>query len=97
MPTYDYECRNCKHSFEEYQSITSAPLKKCPVCGKNTLHRLIGCGAGVIFKGSGFYCNDYRSKTYLEKAKTDKGPDTSAKPEKPATPAKPSTPSPKDN
>ncbi|MCU0723779.1 MAG: zinc ribbon domain-containing protein [Planctomycetes bacterium] len=73
MPTYDYECEGCGHSFEEFQSITANPLRKCPACGKNALHRLIGCGAGVIFKGSGFYATDYRSKSYKEKAKSESG------------------------
>ena len=64
MPTYDYQCSNCGHSFEEFQSITAKPLRKCSQCGRNTLKRLIGCGAGVIFKGSGFYETDYRSESY---------------------------------
>ncbi|MHC4599759.1 MAG: FmdB family zinc ribbon protein [Planctomycetota bacterium] len=72
MPTYDYECRNCRHAFEEFQSITANPLRKCPSCGKRSLERLIGAGAGVIFRGSGFYTTDYRSKEYKEKAKADK-------------------------
>jgi putative FmdB family regulatory protein len=73
MPTYDYQCEECKHSFEEFQSITAAPLRKCPTCGRNSLRRLIGCGAGVIFKGSGFYATDYRSKSYRDKAKSESG------------------------
>ncbi|MHC4779799.1 MAG: FmdB family zinc ribbon protein [Planctomycetota bacterium] len=71
MPTYDYECRRCHHAFEEFQSITANPLKKCPVCSKRSLERLIGAGAGVIFRGSGFYSTDYRSKEYKDKAKAD--------------------------
>ena len=71
MPTYEYECRRCGHNFEEFQSITAKPLKKCPACRKFKLHRLIGAGAGVIFKGSGFYCTDYRSSDYKAKAKSD--------------------------
>ena len=78
MPTYDYECRNCHHAFEEFQSITAKHLRKCPVCGKRTLKRLIGAGAGVIFRGSGFYTTDYRSKEYMEEAKADKPPSTSS-------------------
>jgi putative FmdB family regulatory protein len=75
MPTYDYQCEACGNEFEEFQSITAAPLKKCPKCGKNKLVRLIGTGAGVIFKGSGFYETDYRSESYKKaaKAETDSG------------------------
>ena len=60
MPTYDYVCHACSHRFEEFQSMTAAPLTKCPSCNKPTLERLIGTGAGVIFKGSGFYQTDYK-------------------------------------
>ena len=61
MPTYQYECENpdCKHTFEELQTMTAPKLKKCPKCGKETLVRLIGKGSGIIFKGPGFFCNDY--------------------------------------
>ena len=69
MPTYDYLCDNCGHGFEKFQSITARTLRKCPKCGKNSLKRLIGTGAGVIFKGSGFYQTDYRSESY-KKAQT---------------------------
>lgn len=72
MPTYDYECATCGHQFEEFQSITARPLKKCPECGKMQLQRLIGTGAGIIFKGSGFYETDYRSDDYKKAAKADK-------------------------
>lgn len=72
MPTYDYECDACGHAFEEFQSMTAKPLKKCPECGKPKLRRLIGTGAGVIFKGSGFYETDYRSDSYGKEAKADK-------------------------
>ncbi len=61
MPTYDYACTHCNHKFEVLQSITAAPLRKCPECGRRSLRRLIGGGAGVIFKGSGFYGTDYRN------------------------------------
>lgn len=73
MPTYDYRCSGCGHQFEEFQSITAAPLKKCPKCGKAKLVRLIGTGAGVIFKGSGFYETDYRSDSYKKAAKEAEG------------------------
>lgn len=72
MPTYDYQCQACKHAFEEFQSITAPTLRKCPKCGKNKLVRLIGTGAGVIFKGSGFYETDYRSDSYKKAAEADK-------------------------
>ena len=62
MPTYDYQCDACGHRFEKFQSITARPVRKCPQCGKNRVRRLIGTGAGVIFKGSGFYITDYKRK-----------------------------------
>ena len=71
MPTYEYQCRNCDHLFEEFQSIVAKPLKKCPECKKMKLQRLIGGGAGLIFKGSGFYITDYRSDNYKAAAKKD--------------------------
>jgi putative FmdB family regulatory protein len=61
MPHYDYECQKCKHVFEIYQSMTAGHLKKCPKC-KGPLKRLIGGGAGIIFKGTGFYETDYKKK-----------------------------------
>ena len=72
MPTYEYQCSKCGHEFEEFQSITAPPLRKCPKCKKNTVKRLIGCGGGVIFKGSGFYETDYRSEGYKKAAKAEK-------------------------
>ena len=63
MPTYQYECDACGHSFEVLQSMLDKKLKKCPKCSKMKLHRLIGTGAGVIFKGSGFYETDYKKKS----------------------------------
>ncbi len=62
MPTYEYECSHCNYEFEELQSMLDKKLKKCPECGKNTLHRLIGSGSGIVFKGSGFYETDYKKK-----------------------------------
>ncbi|MFP4114084.1 MAG: FmdB family zinc ribbon protein [Spirochaetota bacterium] len=61
MPTYDYECSKCGHSFDAFQNMSDDPLTKCPECGRNSLKRLIGGGLGVIFKGSGFYVTDSRS------------------------------------
>ena len=62
MPFYEYQCSNCGHTLEELQKMSDPPLKKCPECGKNTLKKLIGTGAGLIFKGSGFYLTDYKNK-----------------------------------
>ncbi len=72
MPTYEYQCGKCGYEFEQFQSITARPLRKCPKCGKISLNRLIGTGAGVIFKGSGFYETDYRSQSYKEAEKKEK-------------------------
>lgn len=60
MPTYEYACESCDHHFEVFQSIVAEPLKRCPTCGRGDLKRLIGAGAGIIFKGSGFYETDYK-------------------------------------
>jgi putative FmdB family regulatory protein len=73
MPTYEYKCEACGHAFEKFQSMSSKPVRKCPECGKNAVKRLIGTGAGLIFKGSGFYITDYRSEGYKDKAKADSG------------------------
>jgi putative FmdB family regulatory protein len=59
MPTYDYGCTKCGHEFEEFQSITAPPLETCPQCGGKVQRRING-GAGLIFKGSGFYLTDYK-------------------------------------
>jgi len=72
MPTYDYVCDACKHEFELFQPITASPKRKCPKCGKNKLRRLIGTGAAIMFKGSGFYQTDYRSDSYKQRAEADK-------------------------
>jgi len=73
MPTYEYKCDECGATLEKFQSIIAPALKKCPECGKNKLRRLISAGAGVIFKGSGFYETDYRSDAYKTAAKGDNG------------------------
>lgn len=73
MPTYDYRCGGCGHEFESFQSITDAPLKKCPKCGKRRLERLIGTGAALIFRGSGFYITDYK-KGGASSGSTDRAP-----------------------
>lgn len=79
MPTYDYECNACGHSFELFQSMTAPIKKKCPECGKLKLERLMGIGAAVIFKGSGFYETDYRSESYKKSAEADKKKKTDSK------------------
>jgi putative FmdB family regulatory protein len=73
MPTYEYACGACGHRFDEFQSIAADPLTKCPACKKPKLERLIGAGAGVIFKGSGFYQTDYRGSGWASDAKKDEG------------------------
>jgi putative FmdB family regulatory protein len=72
MPTYDYSCDACRHEFEVFEPITAKPQKKCPKCRKNRLRRLFGAGAGLIFKGSGFYKTDYRSDSYKKAAEAEK-------------------------
>ncbi len=80
MPTYDYRCDACKHQWEEFHSMSAEPTKKCPSCKKLKAKRMIGPGAGVIFKGSGFYLTDYRSDSYKKGADADKkATDTSTK------------------
>lgn len=94
MPTYEYECRDCHHQFELFQSITAKPITRCPKCKKNKVRRLIGKGAGIIFKGSGFYQTDYRSDHYKKQSAADKPVTQASKPApkdgaKAAGPAKP--------
>ena len=72
MPTYEYVCDACEHEFEEFQSMSAKALKKCPSCAKPKLRRKIGAGAGIIFKGSGFYETDYRSDGYKKAEKAEK-------------------------
>jgi len=79
MPTYEYKCSACGFEFEKFESIKSKPSKKCPHCGKNRAKRLIGTGAGLIFKGSGFYITDYRSEAYKSDVKAHSGESTPAK------------------
>lgn len=81
MPTYDYECQACGHVFEKFQSIKAPAVRKCPKCRKLKVRRLIGSGAGIIFRGSGFYQTDYRSDSYQKAARNDK-PAESASSEK---------------
>lgn len=95
MPTYDYRCAACGHEFESFQSMHEAALKKCPKCKKPKLERLIGSGAGILFKGGGFYQTDYRSESYKRGESSESKPETPKAEEgavKPAVtePAKPS-------
>jgi len=71
MPTYDYRCKKCGHRFELYHSIKDDAPKRCPKC-RSRAERVPSSGAGLLFKGSGFYITDYRSDSYKEKAKTEK-------------------------
>ena len=109
MPTYEYICEKCGHQFETFQSISAKPLTLCPEdrCaqkrwGKGRVKRAISGGAGLLFKGNGFYITDYRSEKYKEAARKDSAPaaSTTGKTEKggeakpaakpAASPAKPS-------
>ena len=78
MPTYDYSCDACEHEFEVFESITAEPQTKCPKCKKKKLRRLFGAGAGLVFKGSGFYQTDYRSESYKKSAAADKPAESSS-------------------
>jgi putative FmdB family regulatory protein len=105
MPTYDYSCAACGHTFELFQSISESRKRKCPRCKKPKLERLIGHGAGILFKGGGFYQTDYRSDSYKKSESAEKSgsepkasgagseskPDSSSdsKPSKAAKPEKP--------
>ena len=89
MPTYDYKCTSCNHTFEVFQRMSDEPIKNCPKCN-GVVKRLIGMGAGAIFKGSGFYQTDYKNKP-ANKSKKDKPPATkpaAAEGAKPANPNK---------
>lgn len=89
MPTYDYVCESCGNQFEKFQSMKAGLLRKCPACGKNKLKRLIGAGAGVIFKGSGFYATDYRSEGYKKQKESEKTTTTPKEPAKKEAETKP--------
>ncbi len=81
MPTYDYVCNACEHAFHAFHAMSDDPLKKCPECGKDSLRRLIGAGAGIIFKGSGFYETDYK-RSRKSQTKSDDGGSEPKKTEK---------------
>ena len=86
MPTYEYQCDSCDYRFEQFQTMKAEPIKICPQC-RGSVRRLIGSGAGVIFKGSGFYQTDYRSPSYQKKAEAEKKT-SSAKDSKPVAESK---------
>lgn len=100
MPTYEYRCEACGHEFELFQQITAPVMRKCLKCGKAKLRRLIGTGAGVLFKGGGFYETDYRSESYKKAAEAEKSAaqpgegKSEAKADGAATKPEPAAPSP---
>ncbi len=109
MPTYHYKCKECGHEFEELQKISESPLRDCPSCKKPALVRIIGGGAGLLFKGSGFYLTDYKKPPKSpdspspetkksETKKSDPKPDSpkSSDASSPPPPEKPKTPPKKD-
>ncbi len=96
MPTYEYKCSDCGHEFEEFQAISDPPITICPSCNGKT-ERVISGGAGLIFKGSGFYITDYRNKDYKaqadkERAGGAKAPDSKPSDSKPSESKKSSSP-----
>ena len=86
MPTYEYVCTKCGHEMESFQSMKDEPLVRCPTCKKSALKRKVGGGAGLIFKGSGFYITDYKKKPADKSDAGDAKPSTSTT-SKPAAPA----------
>ncbi len=92
MPTYEYACPKCGHAFELFQSMRDEPLKKCPKCHKTGVKRLVGGGAGLIFKGSGFYITDYKNKGAPKPESGDAKPAAPAS--KPAAETKAAAPAP---
>ena len=100
MPTYEYSCQKCGQNFEAFQSMRDEPFRECPkeLCrlpkwGHGKVKRLLGTGAGLIFKGSGFYATDYRSQSYKEAAKKESAPKTAEGGEKSAAPKEAAKPS----
>ena len=90
MPTYEYQCQKCRYKFERFQKITDKPLQRCPKC-RSKVKKLIGAGAGIIFKGSGFYQTDYRSKEYNKDKARQETSGTAQKDSKADSPAVKST------
>jgi putative FmdB family regulatory protein len=79
MPTYEYRCKSCGHEFEEFESMSADPLIMCPKCAKPSLKRLMSSGAGLVFKGSGFYLTDYKKSNTSAGSKTSSGSKTEPK------------------
>jgi putative FmdB family regulatory protein len=73
MPTYEYVCRACGHRFERFQKISDEPTRECPECSEPAVERLISAGAGLVFKGPGFYATDYRKDTPPKETDADRG------------------------
>lgn len=86
MPTYDYVCENCSYRFEEFQTISAAPLATCPRCS-GKLKRLISGGNGLLFKGNGFYITDYRSDRYKKDKEKSESSTTESNSDKPSNSA----------
>ena len=72
MPSYDYICHDCSHEFESFQQMSAEVLRNCPKCGKDSLQRLIGTGAALVFKGSGFYETDYKNTSKTSDSSKEK-------------------------
>ncbi|MBL0173790.1 MAG: zinc ribbon domain-containing protein [Ignavibacteria bacterium] len=88
MPTYDYVCQDCGHRFERFQTMTEASLEECPKCHAKALQRLIGAGAGLLFKGSGFYLTDYKkSGSSPAKQASESAPSSASESTPPSAPA----------
>jgi putative FmdB family regulatory protein len=93
MPTYEYRCKSCGYEFEEFQSISAEPLAICPKCAKPSLKRLVSSGAGLLFKGTGFYLTDYK-KTNTSGGPSTQKPETKSDSRKESKPSTDKTPSP---
>lgn len=87
MPTYEYVCTKCAHEMEAFQSMKDEPLKQCPACKRRTLKRRVGGGAGLIFKGTGFYITDYKKKPAGKAESGDSKPAAKPAESKPAAAA----------
>ncbi len=87
MPTYEYVCSKCGHELEAFQSMNDMPLKKCPACKRSALRRKIGGGAGLIFKGTGFYITDYKNSSGGKKESGESPAATKPADKKPAAAA----------
>ena len=88
MPTYDYACSACGHRFERFEPLSDDGPKSCPKCGKKKGRRMLGTGAGLIFKGSGFYTTDYKKKSGEDSAKGEPAKKKTTRKEKKEEPKK---------